>query len=281
MTDTPSIFGERLRRDFALISTLRGFFERDAFFLFKTLRDINFQPSQPALEIGVFCGRSLTALATLYPDVAVHGVDPFYADFAASPAFTDEAELLRDKSAGQSPEARIAAIGAVLELLDRANGTSLTANVRLHRQTEAEFYATDPGRFQLIHIDADHSFAAVTASLDILPKTLLPGGWLVLDDFLNPGFPDISEAVHTHRLFRAGLWPVVYAANKAVFVSGETETAAQALRAAVASRFVDAGASVRRMHDGAPMAELPALARPQKRAKTLGQRLCRLFGAKP
>lgn len=270
-----------MRRDFALISGLRGFFERDAFLLFKILREVNFQPGQPVLEIGVFCGRSLAAIASLYPEVTVHGVDPFYADFAVSPAFSDEAELLSDKSAGQAPEERIAAIGAVLDSLDGQNGTSLARSVRLHRQTEAEFYATGPARFQFIHIDADHSFAAVTATLDNLPKTLLPGGWLVLDDFLNPGFPDISEAVHAHRLFRAGLWPVVYAANKAVFLFSESEAAARALRVAIAARFVNAGASVRLMHDGAPMADLADLARPQKRAKTLGQRLRRLFGLRP
>lgn len=270
-----------MRRDFALISTLRGFFERDAFLLFKTLRDVNFHAGAPVLEVGVFCGRSLTAIATLYPDVPVHGVDPFYADFDVSPAFADEAGLLAEKSAGQTPEARIAAIGGVLRALDRQNGTGIADRVQLHRQTEAEFTAANSERFQLIHIDADHSFEAVTASLDSLPKVLLPGGWLVLDDFLNPGFPDISEAVHTHPLFRRALWPVVYGANKAAFLYGENETAARELRGRIAERYRAAGGVIRLMHDGAPMVDIPELKSPQKPAKTLGRRLRRLFGVRP
>lgn len=269
----------RMRRDFALISRLRGFFELDAFFLFKTLRELNFQPGVPVLEVGVFCGRSLAALASLYPEVPVHGVDPFYADFNASPAFADEAGLLKDKSAGQTPEVRIAAITETLKALDRQNGTALARNLFLHRMTESEFLAANTRRFQLIHIDADHSFAAVTASLDSLSKTLAPGGWLVLDDFLNPGFPDISEAVHAHALFRRALWPVVYGANKAVFLYADSEAPlARDLRARIGSRYAAAGAVVRLMHDGAPMVDLPELARPLKSKKTFAGRLKRLIG---
>lgn len=269
----------RMRRDFALISRLRGFFELDAFLLFKTLRELNFHPQVPVLEVGVFCGRSLAALASLYPDVPVHGVDPFYADFGSSPAFADEAGLLKDKSAGQTPEARISAIGETLAALDRQNGTALTRNVILHRTTDSEFLAANSEGFQLIHIDAEHTFAAVTASLDHLPKTLVPNGWLVLDDFLNPGFPDISEAVHAHPLFRRGLWPVVFGANKAVFLYADSETPlARDLRAKIESRYRAEGAVVRPMHDGTPMVDVPELARPLKPKKTLAARLKRLVG---
>lgn len=269
----------RMRRDFALISSLRGFFELDAFLLFKILRELNFHPRVPVLEVGVFCGRSLAALASLYPEVPVHGVDPFYADFGASPAFADEAGLLTDKSAGQTPEARIAAITETLAALDRLNGTKLAENLVLHRMTEAEFLGRNRERFQLIHIDAEHSFAAVTASLDNLPKTLARDGWLVFDDFLNPGFPDISEAVHAHALFRRGLWPVVYGANKAVFLYAESEAPlARELRAKIESQYAAMGAVIRPMHDGAPMVEMPELARPLKSKKTVGARLRRLIG---
>ena len=273
---------ERMRRDFALVSPLRGFFELDAFLLFKILRELNYHPRIPVLEVGVFCGRSLAALASLYPEVCVHGVDPFYADFGASPAFADEAGLLKDKSAGQTPEARIAAIKATFAALDRQNGTALAKTLVLHRMTEAEFLASNRERFQLIHIDAEHSFAAVTASLDNLPRTLIPGGWLVFDDFLNPGFPDISEAVHAHRLFRRGLWPIVYGANKAVFLYAETEApSAPDLRAKIESRYRELGAVVRPMHDGTPMVDIPELSRPVKRKKSLGTRLKRLIGLGP
>jgi hypothetical protein len=270
---------ERMRSDFALIAGLRGFLELDAYFLLSVLRELAFQPGVPVLEVGVFCGRSLAAIATLYNDVPVHGVDPFFADFESSPAFADEADILSAKADRQTPEERIAALRDTLAGLDRKNGTALAKNVVLHRMTEAEFLSKNRERFQLIHIDAEHTFAAVKASLDRLPETLAPKGWFVIDDFLNPGFPDISEAVHTHPLFRRGLWPVVYGANKAVFLRAEAEAGPVAeLRKKMAARFGAAGAVVRIMHDGAPMVEMAGFGQPVKRKKTLGARLRRLVG---
>lgn len=271
--------GEALRRDFALVANLRGFFELDAYLLISALRALVFHPRAPVLEVGVFCGRSLAAIASLYPEVRIHGVDPFYADFEGSPAFADEAGLLRAKAAGQTPDARIAALKKTLAALDRHNGTSLEKNLVLHRTTEAEFLSGNREQFQLVHIDADHSFAAVSNSLDHMQKTLMPNGWLVFDDFLNPGFPDISEAVHTHPLFRRGLWPIVYGANKGVFLRAESEEGlVRDLRARLAAHFEAMGTAVRKMHDGAPMVELAEFAQPAKPRKTLAQRLRRLAG---
>lgn len=268
---------DRLRQNFEVISRLRGFMELDAYLLLAEVRALAAPSPAPVLEVGVFCGRSLAALATLWPDRRTIGVDPFFPEFAGTPAFDDEAAILAAKAGATTPEQRIAAITAVLADLDRVNGTSLARNVELVRDTEEAFLLRNTERFQLIHVDAEHTYAAVRRSLDHLTRTLLPGGFLVVDDFLHQGFPDISEAVHTHALFRAGLWPIAYGGNKGVFVLGD-EAVAQAHRAALARRFTQLGAAVRLMHDGAPAIDMLPLFPPVKRRKTLGRRLARLLG---
>jgi len=83
--------------------------------------------------------------------------------------------------------------------------------------------------------------------------------------------------VHTHPFFRSGLWPVVYGANKAVFLRAESdEGLVRGLRENIAARYQELGASVRLMHDGAPMVDIPELARPAKSKMSLGARLRRL-----
>lgn len=268
-----------LQRNFEIIRRLPGFMERDAYLLFRRLREVSFQPGVPVLEVGVFCGRSLTAIASTFPEVRTVGVDPFFADFSTSVQFDDEAGILKSKSGGQSPKQRLAAIDAVLHDLDSINGTAIAKSVEIRKETEADFLMQNRQRFQLIHIDAEHTFAAVRASLDHLPQTLTENGWLVLDDFLHPGYPDISEAVHTHPAFRRSLWPVVYGANKGVFLwSPQGQGAAPGLRRRIAENYRSAGAIVREMHDGAPMVDMPGLGQPIKRRKTLAQRLQRSLG---
>ena len=274
-------------RNFALIATLPGFLDLDAYRLFGWLAELNRQPGLAVLEIGVFCGRSLAALATVYPDADCHGVDPFFADFVESPAFADEAAILGSKTA-DAPDQRIARLQAVLAALDRQNGTAIAAHLRLHRMLEQDFYRADRGRYQLLHVDGEHTFAAVAGTLDRLETTLAPSGWLVVDDFLHPGFPDISEAVHRHRLFRTRLSPVAYAFNKGVFaLTDPGDARLGAWRDEIARRCAGLGFAVRRMHDGAVALERPVGATPKPRsvpqrlarkAGRFGRRLRRAFG---
>jgi len=268
---------ETLRRNFEVIERLRGWFDLEACMLLGELRALRFQEALPILEVGVFCGRSLAALASLYPDVRTLGVDPFYPDFGQSPAFADEAEILRAKAADTGPEERIAALQRALAELDRRNGTGLSAHVTLHRETEEAFLARNTERFQLIHIDGEHTFAAVTRSLDHLPRTLAANGWLIVDDFLHAGFPDISEAVHRHPSFRRDLWPIAFGANKGVFLRTADIDGVRACTAGLAERYRTMGAVLREMHDGALAVDLSHVARRPTSKRGLGRRLRRMF----
>lgn len=209
-----------IKSDFDIISHLRGFLTVDAFELFCNLRKLSCIPDKPILEIGVFCGRSLASLACAFENVKIVGVDPFYNSFRDSPAFEDEAEHLASVSNQMSPEERIKVFWGIIDLLDKKNKTNLKILIKLERVTQDEFFRkrVNVNKYQLIHIDGEHTYNAVKNCLDMLDKILHLEGWLVIDDLFNLGYPDISEAVHLHKNFRKTFWPIFYGFNKGVFI---------------------------------------------------------------
>jgi predicted O-methyltransferase YrrM len=53
-------------------------------------------------------------------------------------------------------------------------------------------------RVRLVHIDGEHSRAALTKDLELATAVLAPGGVIVLDDMLHPGYPTLMVAVHEY-----------------------------------------------------------------------------------
>ena len=53
-----------------------------------------------------------------------------------------------------------------------------------------------PARF--IHLDGEHSRAALTLDLELATAVLAPEGVIVLDDMLHPGYPTLMVAVHEY-----------------------------------------------------------------------------------
>ena len=53
-----------------------------------------------------------------------------------------------------------------------------------------------PPRF--VHIDGEHSRAALTRDLELATAVLAPEGVIVLDDMLHPGYPTLMVAVHEY-----------------------------------------------------------------------------------
>jgi predicted O-methyltransferase YrrM len=53
-----------------------------------------------------------------------------------------------------------------------------------------------PPRF--VHIDGEHSRAALTKDLELATAVLAPAGVIVLDDMLHPGYPTLMVAVHEY-----------------------------------------------------------------------------------
>jgi predicted O-methyltransferase YrrM len=53
-------------------------------------------------------------------------------------------------------------------------------------------------RPRFIHIDGEHSRAALTRDLELATIVLAPEGVIVLDDMLHPGYPTLMVAVHEY-----------------------------------------------------------------------------------
>jgi hypothetical protein len=54
------------------------------------------------------------------------------------------------------------------------------------------------GRVRLFHIDGDHSRVALTKDLELATAVIEPGGLIVLDDMLHPGYPTLMVAVQEY-----------------------------------------------------------------------------------
>jgi hypothetical protein len=56
----------------------------------------------------------------------------------------------------------------------------------------------DGRRPRFIHIDGEHSRAALAKDLELATAVLAPAGVIVLDDMLHPGYPTLMVAVHEY-----------------------------------------------------------------------------------
>jgi predicted O-methyltransferase YrrM len=132
----------------------------------------------PIAEIGPFEGRFFIAMAhALAPGETALGIDLF--DWP-NPEIVDRFEANCD-TYGIPAERRIAwrADSRVLEpaaLLDKLGNR----------------------RVRFFHIDGEHSRAALSKDLELATAVLAPGGLIVLDDMLHPGYPTLMVAVHEY-----------------------------------------------------------------------------------
>lgn len=53
-------------------------------------------------------------------------------------------------------------------------------------------------RVRLFHVDGEHSRAALSHDLEVATGALAPGGLIVLDDMLHPGYPTLITSVTEH-----------------------------------------------------------------------------------
>lgn len=131
-----------------------------------------------AAEIGTFQGRFFIALAHgLVPGETALGIDSF--DWP-TPAVRDRFEENCNRH-GIGPEKRV---------VWKADSTSLTSTDLISRLAGA--------RVRLFHIDGEHTQANLTHDLELATSVLAPGGLVVLDDMLHPGYPTLMIAVHQY-----------------------------------------------------------------------------------
>lgn len=132
----------------------------------------------PIVEVGPFEGRFFIALAhALGTSEAALGIDLF--DWP-NPEVIDrfEANCLKH---GVPAERRI----------------TWKADSRTMRPEEllAKLGGQRP---RFVHIDGEHSRAALTKDLELATAVLAPVGVIVLDDMLHPGYPTLMVAVHEY-----------------------------------------------------------------------------------
>jgi len=132
----------------------------------------------PVAEIGAFEGRFFIALAhALGPGEVALGIDLF--DWP-NPEVIDrfEANCARH---GLPPERRIA--------WKADSGTM---------PPEALLAKLGGRRPRFVHVDGEHSRAALSRDLELATAVLAPAGLIVLDDMLHPGYPTLMVAVHEY-----------------------------------------------------------------------------------
>jgi predicted O-methyltransferase YrrM len=132
----------------------------------------------PVAEIGPFEGRFFIAMAhALGPGEVALGIDLF--DWP-NPQVIDRFEANCAKH-GVPPERRI----------------TWKADSRTMRPDEL-LAKLESARVRFLHIDGEHSRAALTKDLELATAVLAPGGVIVLDDMLHPGYPTLMVAVHEY-----------------------------------------------------------------------------------
>jgi predicted O-methyltransferase YrrM len=132
----------------------------------------------PIAEIGAFEGRFFIALAhALEPGEIALGLDIFE---WPNPEVKDrfEANCLKH---GIAPERRVTIKGDA--------GAMAPAELMAHARGE---------KLRFIHIDGEHSRAALAKDLALATACLSDGGLIVLDDMLHPGYPTLMVAVQDY-----------------------------------------------------------------------------------
>jgi predicted O-methyltransferase YrrM len=153
------------------------------------------QRSQVIVEIGVLHGRGALALATAarhVPGAHVWGIDP-YALRAYPDAGQDHpvlSQVIADWLAAFDFDA---ACDAMLERMRCAGLADCFTLVREPSLQAASRF--DAGSIDLLHIDGDHSRAAVEADVAAWLPRMAPGGLVVFDDFSWPSIAPSAAAL--------------------------------------------------------------------------------------
>ncbi|MDW9763532.1 hypothetical protein GOB02_29010 [Sinorhizobium meliloti] len=74
-------------------------------------------------------------------------------------------------------------------------------------------------QFRIFSVDGGHTVQHAMNDIRVIEDHLIEGGVILLDDFMNPGFPGVTEAVYKYLQTDTKLCPVWSVAGKLVFVS--------------------------------------------------------------
>jgi hypothetical protein len=132
----------------------------------------------PVVEIGPFEGRFFIALAkSLQPGEVALGIDLF--DWP-NPEVKDRFEANCDRHG----------VPTASRMVWKADSRVMKPEELLAR--------LDGRRPRFIHVDGEHSRKVLAGDLELATAVLAPGGIIVLDDMLHPGYPTLMVAVHEY-----------------------------------------------------------------------------------
>lgn len=142
-------------------------------------------PQGPAVaaEVGVFVGDLSELLLRGKPDLKLVMVDNWKAANAGSPyalSGDPHAQLTQEEQDWLYEQT----VGIVNFAQDR------TSIMRMDSTDAAEEFP--PGYFDLVFLDADHSYLSVVADIDAWASRIAPGGYIGGHDYANPVYPDFG-----------------------------------------------------------------------------------------
>lgn len=80
----------------------------------------------------------------------------------------------------------------------------LLPDVQIHEKSSIKFFnsrklsKTFENKVRFLHVDGSHTFDNVTEDLEIAEALVSENGLVVLDDFLNPHYPQVQAATYRH-----------------------------------------------------------------------------------
>lgn len=224
--------------EFYLIEKINGFFSPDDYLLFRYLNQVYGSNVKKGLEIGVFCGKSLLGLACAFESAQFVGVDPFFEDFFNPSAFKDEDKILSTVCNNLTPKERISGIFSIGKQIDERFDKDVSSRITVIESTQEDFIEANQDRFALCHLDGEHSYRSVKYFFDRIDRLMVNGSLIIVDDFFNPQFPGIAEAVYTHPSFKTSVFPLVYTSGKAAFLYNPADnTAIETLARGLQERY--------------------------------------------
>lgn len=177
-----------------------GWFSLDAYMMMCLYHQLALPPGD-VLEIGVFQGLSAIGVAALRgPNRRFFAIDSFRAAI-----LNYEPSEIRERF--------------LKHMREFHNALDFMTLLEVRSNTLAP--ETFPTRFSLCHLDGDHTVEGVLHDLELSFAVLEDGGLLVMDDYYNPMFPGVSEALNRYQLahpyhFR----PLAYGIGKLILQKG-------------------------------------------------------------
>jgi hypothetical protein len=172
--------------------------------------------SGPVCEIGVHHGRLFLLLHLLDPGQKAVAID----------LYEDQAQNVDGSGSGDSSmlDRNLAEHGGRLGSVAKVFANSLTLSSR-------EIIDRAGGPIRIFSVDGGHTAQITANDLALAEASVMEGGIVILDDYFNPAWPDVSVGTCQYFAQPRALIPFAIGGNKVLLVKGQGHAAS--LQAAV------------------------------------------------